>query len=398
MVEFAVSVECFEKLAGVPIVNARGGIVVENLDSGSSLQQTLDRDVPQPESLVRRLFKNRFGHWRAGWRLLVYLVAAFALGKLITTGLRLFMGNPAEAPFDSWLHSVLWVVANFGLIAGALLVLRWLDRRPAALLGLSLTPGWVRESAVGLVWGVGATGVLTVILIVSGSVSFAVSPQPAESLATMPRYLFIFLMAATVEELVFRGYPLQVLAEGSRRWIAGALLCIVFTMGHANNPDVTIIGIVNIFLASIMLTVLYFQTRRLWLPNAVHVSWNFSQSWLLGFDVSGIKIDDQLIIMTPTGADLITGGEFGLEGSILSTILFVVVIVWLLASPVLRPTGEVAALWAPYPAGFGLEPALPPDAGDSMLDARHARLSGSEMESDFADTEMSDTEDRVSKI
>ena len=370
----------------------------ENLDSGISLEQNLDREMPQPESLVRRLFKNRFGHWRAGWRLLAYLVAAFAIGKLITTGLKLFMGNPAEAPFASWMHSVLWVVANCGLIAGALTVLRWIDRRPAALLGLDFTPGWVRESVAGLVSGFSATGGLTVILIVSGSVSVAVSPQLAESLASMPRYLFIFLMAATVEELLFRGYPLQVLAEGSRRWIAGAILSVLFTMGHANNPDVTIIGIVNIFLASIMLTVLYFQTRRLWLPIAVHVSWNFSQSWLLGFDVSGIKIDDQLMIMTPTGADLITGGEFGLEGSILSTILFVVVIVWLLARPVLRPTGEVAALWAPYPAGFGLEPALPPDAGDSMLDARHARPSGSETESDFADTEMSDTEDRASKI
>ncbi len=370
----------------------------ENLDSGISLEQNLDREIPQPESLVRRLFKNRFGHWRAGWRLLAYLVAAFAIGKLITTGLKLFMGNPAEAPFASWMHSVLWVVANCGLIAGALTVLRWIDRRPAALLGLDFTPGWVRESVAGLVSGFSATGGLTVILIVSGSVSVAVSPKLAESLTSMPRYLFIFLMAATVEELLFRGYPLQVLAEGSRRWIAGAILSVLFTMGHANNPDVTIIGIVNIFLASIMLTVLYFQTRRLWLPIAVHVSWNFSQSWLLGFDVSGIKIDDQLMIMTPTGADLITGGEFGLEGSILSTILFVVVIVWLLARPVLRPTGEVAALWAPYPAGFGIEPAFPPDAGGSMLDARHVRPSGSETESDFADAEMSDTEDLASKI
>jgi membrane protease YdiL (CAAX protease family) len=298
----------------------------------------------------------------------VYLVTAFAIGKVITIGLKLIMGNPAEAPFASWTHSILWVVANCGLTAGALIVLRWFDRRPTALLGLGFNPGWVRESSAGLVSGFCATGVLAVILIVSGSVSVAVSPQPAESLASMPRYLFIFLMAATVEELVFRGYPLQVLAEGSRRWIAGALLCIIFTMGHANNPDVTIIGIVNIFLASIVLTVLYFQTRRLWLPIAIHLSWNFSQSWLLGFDVSGIEIDDKLLVMTPTGSDLISGGEFGLEGSILSTILFVIVTVWLLVRPVLRPTGEVAALWVPYPAGFGLDPALPPDIRRSTPD------------------------------
>jgi len=76
--------------------------------------------------------------------------------------------------------------------------------------------------------------------------------------------------------------------------------------------------------------------------------------------------------VTSTGPDLVTGGEFGLEGSILSTILFVALVVWFLVKPVLRPTAEVADLWAPYPAGFGIEPTQPPDPGYSMLDTRSA--------------------------
>jgi hypothetical protein len=150
---------------------------------------------------------------------------------------------------------------------------------------------------------------------------------------------------------------LQVLAEGSRRWIAGILLCLPFTLGHAYNPDVTMIGVANIFLAGVVLVILYFQTRRLWLPISFHLSWNLAQSWLWGFDVSGIEIENHLFVVTSTGADLVTGGEFGLEGSILSTILFGAVVVWFLLKPVLRPGDEVAALWAKYPAGFGIEPA-----------------------------------------
>jgi hypothetical protein len=116
------------------------------------------------------------------------------------------------------------------------------------------------------------------------------------------------------------------------------------------------IGVANIFLASVVLVILYFQTRRLWLPISFHLSWNLAQSWLWGFDVSGIKIHNQLFVVTPTGPDLVTGGEFGLEGSILSTILFVAVVVWFLLKPILRPAAEVADLWARYPAGFGIEP------------------------------------------
>ena len=235
------------------------------------------------------------------------------------------------------------------MLLGGLGVLRFFDRRPPALLGLGFSRGWLRELVIGLVAGLVATGLLVVILVITGSVSLTLSPDLRASLGALPFFLVLFTLAAAVEEFVFRGYPLQAFAEGSRRWIAGVLLCLPFTMGHADNPDVTFIGIANIFLASIILVILYFQTRRLWLPISFHLSWNFAQSWLWGFDVSGIKIENQLFVTTPTGSDVLTGGEFGLEGSILSTVLFVALVVWFLAKPVLRPAAEVAALWARYP-------------------------------------------------
>ncbi len=339
----------------------------ENLEAEIQSEAPQLTESPEKPRLIRRTFRNRFGHLRAGWRLLLYAMTAFAVGKSISTVLKLFMANPTEAPFASWAHSVLWVIANCGLIGGALILLRFFDRRSGALLGLGFSNGWVREVGGGLAAGLGSTGLMAAILVVIGSVTLDVSPDPAASFSAMPRYLFIFLAAATVEELVFRGYPLQVLSEGSRPWIAGGLLCILFTLGHVSNPDVTAVGILNIFLASALLTVLYFQTRRLWLPIALHLSWNFAQSWLWGYDVSGIKIENQLFVITPTGPELLNGGEFGLEGSILSTILFTAVVVWFLAKPVLRPTAEVAALWSRYPAGFGLAPAQP-DTGSQIPD------------------------------
>jgi membrane protease YdiL (CAAX protease family) len=314
-----------------------------------------------PPNLIKRTFRNRFGHWRAGWRLLVYSIAVFVVGKAVSAPLKLFVPDAPDADFLSWTHTLVWVVGNAALLLGGLVVLNFFDRRPPALLGLGFSRGWLRESALGLVAGVMITGALVLVLVLSGTVSLALSPEIGASLGALPFFFALFTLAAAVEEFVFRGYPLQVLAEGSRRWIAGILLCLPFTLGHASNPDVTMIGVTNIFLAGVVLVILYFQTRRLWLPISFHLSWNLAQSWLWGFDVSGIEIRNQLFVVTSTGPDLITGGEFGLEGSILSTILFVAVVVWFLVKPVLRPTDEVAALWARYPAGFGLPPVHPPD-------------------------------------
>lgn len=327
-------------------------------------------------SLVRRVFHNRFGHWRAGWRLLVYAIAVFVCAKAVGAPLKLLFPGAPDAGFMSWLHTLVYVVGNLGFLLGGLVVLRFFDRRPPALLGLGFSRGWLLEFAAGLAAGLVVTGLLALILIVSGSVSLTLSPDPRASLGAFPFFVVLFTLAAAVEEFLFRGYPLQALAEGSRRWIAGALLCIPFTMAHADNPDVTMIGVANIFLAAVVLVVLYFQTRRLWLPISFHLSWNFCQSWLWGFDVSGIKIENQLFVVTPNGSELLNGGGFGLEGSILSTVLFVAIVAWLLIRPVLRPTAEVAALWERYPAGFGLEPATPPEAGQSMPTACSVPPSG----------------------
>ena len=340
----------------------------EHQGENSSEDTPVTRASEQP-GLIKRTFRNRFGHWRAGWRFLVYFIAAFVIQKSISTPIKMFVPGVPEADFLSWTHTLIYVVMNMALLLGGLAVLKFFDRRPIALLGLGFSSGWLRELVVGLIAGVAATGLLVLILVSTGSVSLTLSPNLQASLGALPFFLVLFTLAAAVEEFVFRGYPLQVLAEGSRRWIAGVLLCLPFTLAHASNPDVTMIGVANIFLASVVLVILYFQTRRLWIPITFHLSWNLAQSWLWGFDVSGIKIEDQFFVVATHGSDLVTGGEFGLEGSILTTVLFVAAVVWLLLKPILRPTDEVAVLWAPYPAGFALTPMQPkPDSGSQIPD------------------------------
>lgn len=339
----------------------------EHLDAEGPRGESPETNSPEWPGLIQRTFRNRFGRGRAFWRLLTYLSVASLIGIGLHEMLGLFVPDSVMADGSRSRILVIMVVINLGLLLGGLGVLKWVDRRPTALLGLDFGRGWLRESLIGLVAGLATTGFLALVLVLTGLVTLAPAADLRASLNALPFYFCLFTLAAAAEEFLFRGYPLQVLAEGSRRWIAGVLLSLPFTIGHAANPDVTMIGVANIFLASIALVILYFQTRRLWLPITFHLSWNLTQSWLWGFDVSGIKIEDQLFVITTTGSDLVTGGEFGLEGSILSTILFAAVIVWFLARPILRPAAEVAALWAPYPVGYGLDPEIP-DTGSRIPD------------------------------
>jgi len=300
---------------------------------------------------------NRFGHLRAGWRMLAYVIAVLVLGMVLPAIVKLLVSGAENAPMMSWPHIAMMATVNLVLILAGLIVLRWIDRRPTGMLGLGFQPRWLIELIIGVGVGIVSTGGLTLLLALTGAVSLGLSPNVADAFAVLPIYLFLFTVAAAAEEMLFRGYLLQALAEGSRRWIAAILLSLPFTIAHFGNPDVSAIGVANIFLIGIVIAVLYFQTRRLWLPIGFHISWNLAHGWLWGFDVSGIALESKLLVATPVGPEIWTGGGFGLEGSILTTGLIVVSLVWLMMKTVLTPDVEVAEMWSLYPAGFGLAPA-----------------------------------------
>jgi membrane protease YdiL (CAAX protease family) len=321
-------------------------------------------DAPPPPSAVVRVFRNRFDQWRAGWRILVYLVVLLGVGLAVRAGVRLLVPNSDGSSMVSWAYSLSLAAIDLGLILTAFVVFKWFDRRPASFVGLGFERRWLAELAGGVAVGIVSTGGLTLVLVLSGMVSLELSPLAGEALRVMPRYLLLFTVAAAAEELVFRGYILQALAEGSRRWVAAVLTSLPFAVVHLDNPDVSVVGIANIFLVGILFSVIYFQTLRLWLPIGFHLSWNWAHGWLWGFDVSGIELDHRVFIATPHGPEVMTGGGFGLEGSLATTVLVVIVAVWLLARPVLRPTAELAAIWTPYPRGFGLPPVDDPSSSD----------------------------------
>ena len=330
---------------------------MEELQNVESADSPVDAVTAAPHpSAIRKVFRNRFDQWRAGWRILVYIVAVLLFTRGLRAGVNFFVTKPDDVPMVSWLYSFFMAMANVSLVVPALLVLKIFDRRPASLLGIGFGRRWWWELAVGIAAGIVTTGGLTVILVVTGLVAVEVSPNVAEAFSVMPVYVAVFTVAAAAEEFLFRGYLLQALAEGSRRWLAAVLLSLGFAVVHLGNPDITVVGIANIFLVGLVIAILYFQTLRLWLPIGYHLSWNLAHGWFWGFDVSGIELEHKVLIATPNGPDLVTGGGFGLEGSVLTTALVVAAGVWLLTRKVLIPTSEMTAMWAPYPRGFGLAP------------------------------------------
>lgn len=134
----------------------------------------------------------------------------------------------------------------------------------------------------------------------------------------------IMVMVAVVEELVFRGYILNNLMQSVNRYAALLISSILFALAHATNPNFNWLAFVNIFLAGIILGINYIYTQNLWYAVLFHFAWNFLQGPVIGYEVSGLDFQS-IFQLELTGNEIITGGKFGFEGSIVASLLIITV-------------------------------------------------------------------------
>lgn len=95
---------------------------------------------------------------------------------------------------------------------------------------------------------------------------------------------------------------------------------ILFSLFHAANANIGIIALINIFVAGFLLGINYVFTRNIWFAVFLHFSWNFFQGPVFGYEVSGTNMSS-LLQQTLKGPDLLTGGDFGFEGSLVCLFL-----------------------------------------------------------------------------
>lgn len=207
-----------------------------------------------------------------------------------------------------------------GYLSAAVLVLRW-RKLPLSLLGMSLR-GRGKDLLAGL-------GVAVLLYAVGFGTSLLMGTVEIASVQWVPRdllgTLLFFLLVAVTEEVMLRGFVLgRMLSAGMNRFVALFLSSALFSAMHLFNPNFALLPFVNILLAGCLLGASFLYTRNLCFPVVLHWFWNWLQGPVLGYEVSGMDSGETLLTLRLTGSDLLTGGSFGFEGSLLCTVLLVV--------------------------------------------------------------------------
>jgi membrane protease YdiL (CAAX protease family) len=130
--------------------------------------------------------------------------------------------------------------------------------------------------------------------------------------------LGFYALGAAIEEVFFRVGLLLILIYFLKNvWIAILIQIILFGFVHINNPDATYLTAFSNAIGGLMYSLALIYTGRIWMPFSLHVFWNFAQSFW-GFNVSGIsEYSNIFMTINPQGSDLLSGGAYGLEGSVI---------------------------------------------------------------------------------
>jgi membrane protease YdiL (CAAX protease family) len=256
---------------------------------------------------------------------------------------RLHLRNDLGAPTDS-MGLLALLLLPFPCVG--LVVLAWVrlvERRPLATIGLAGAGArpFLRGLAIGIVTAFAVVAAIWAVGAVDER-GYARALASPDALLAIGLLLLGFVVQASVEEVLFRGWLLSALARKVPLAIAVALSSLVFMFLHyapQQHPVVTI----NMFLFAAFTCAWAIRAEHIWGAMGWHAGWN----WLLatGFELPVTGIDARLpallVKLTPTGPVHWTGGAQGPEGSVFCGLFFVCGIAWLVWRP--APRGPTSA-------------------------------------------------------
>jgi len=214
------------------------------------------------------------------------------------------------------------------------LCMRLFEHQPLREIGLNWSD---RNLLLGIAGGALFAAFVVVGPVLGGVAEFQQRDEPSLSTGSAAGMIAFLAAAAAGEELQLRGYLLQALMRA-----VGVAPAIILTSGlfgvlHLGNPAASWASAFNTILAGAALAVAFWRSGSLWFPIGIHFGWNLVLP-LAGAPLSGL-------IIPLTGYELIwrvgpvwSGGAYGPEGGVLTTVAFALWFLWIFKAPLHRFT------------------------------------------------------------
>ena len=285
------------------------------------------------------IFKNRNNQLRSGWKIagvigtnvaiefilmIIFGVVAgiyfAAVNKGITPAevknqVNYFMTN---SPYGLLMINVLGFIC---VLLAIFIFLKKVDKKNFKDIGLISMKKAHIEFIKGLLFGILSISFVFAMLLGTKNIEVINPLKPNFSMYSLIG-LIIYIIVGIKEELLSRGYCITALNQMKKPWLSVIISSCIFSALHLLNPNVKPLGLINIILVGILFGFMYIKTGNLWMPIGYHITWNYFQGCVYGLNVSGFNIQG-IFTCNILQDNILTGGAFGPEAGILTTIVII---------------------------------------------------------------------------
>jgi len=259
------------------------------------------------------------------------------LGLILRVGLFVLIGWMGLIFFGTvlfWITGSKLIASTMAVFAAACvanaITVRIYERGQLSALGLGWSHTSSREFLLGLGSGAGGACLVMLLPVVAGAASFEKVPGSEHVWASLAFVSFVLLFGAFGEEMLFHGYAFQLLIRRLGAFATILPAALIFGLAHMDNPNSNLLGIGNTMLWGVLFGYAYVRTSALWLPIGLHFGWNVALP-VFGANLSGFTMGvTGFALHWNAGGNagvLWSGGDYGPEGSLLTTAIVVVLFI-----------------------------------------------------------------------
>ena len=249
------------------------------------------------------------------WKWILLLIAGFVVFTILygLSSIPTTLDEMVSIPV--WIQAFLCVLSSAFVLVMYALWWKWTEKRRAADMPMRRL-----AADTGIGFGVG----ILFFVLVTGFIALLGSYR-VESVSwnwdTLIKDLFMFLIVAVGEEVLFRGIVFRMIDDRWGTMVALILSALIFGFVHITNDNATVWSSLAIAVeAGLLLGAAYKWSGTLWVPIGIHWAWNYFQGPVFGFAVSGNETHS-VIKPVIEGSEWLTGGSFGAEASIPAFVL-----------------------------------------------------------------------------
>lgn len=276
--------------------------------------------------LQRRKFLDIWWSIAASLLLMTLFNLLVGIGPVFILGITAAMqGVTPGDGLPANLEILINLICTIGTVIGVFLAARIYKLKHADI-GLVLKRQTVKE----YVWGAALGFAMLVCSIlpatIIGAAQFSFAALTGSNLLWLLVFGICFVVQSFSEEYLCRGFIMKRLSTKYNIWWTLILQSIIFMLLHAGNPGMGLIPYINLFLIGFLFGQVVIITDNLMLASGLHWLWNYAQGCIFGIKVSGLEGMPSVLLCEMSGASLITGGDFGIEGALSTTIVTLIVI------------------------------------------------------------------------